>query len=282
MSARVGVLVAHGMGSQGADFADGFIRELDRLMPAHGVKPGQVRLRPAWWAEALEGQERQLWDRMDANGRLGWRALREFVVSAFGDALAYRTQPGIRPPAPPGDPFGDDTAYARIHRRIHEELGALAADCGDGALLVVAGHSLGSVILSDHIWDLQHGKVPAGTGDFAAARTLAGCVTFGSTLPLFALDVAQPIPIKFPAPGLPDRQREAARWLNFYGADDVLGYPLRATCDGYAHTVDEDIMVRPGNLLTGWNPASHLAYWECPEMLDRVARLVAGLVKSRG
>ena len=46
--------------------------------------------------------------------------------------------------------------YLDIHTRIHEHLASLRAALGDqDKPLIVIAHSLGRVIMSDHIWDEQ-------------------------------------------------------------------------------------------------------------------------------
>jgi len=113
-----------------------------------------VVLREGFWADILAGRQAKLWTDLSSAHRLDYRPLREFVIGALGDPIAYRPVPTTLP-----------TTYHAIHIRVFEELDALKAALPPSAqpLLVLVGHSLGSVILSDHVWDEQKGQGHGGT-----------------------------------------------------------------------------------------------------------------------
>src|SRR5215831_13364457 len=160
------------MGSQFPDFADSFIAAIGDRLRTFGVPPETAVYQAAYWADVLNERESQLWDRI-AKDPVSWRPLRRFVVSAVGDALAYRASPSAV-----------HATYTRIHERVAQELAELERVVErDGAPLVIIGHSLGSVIASDHVWDEQVGR-GHGTSAFTKCETLAGMIMFGSTLPL--------------------------------------------------------------------------------------------------
>ena len=64
--------------------------------------------------------------------------------------------------------------------------------------------------------------------------------------------------------------------MNFYDRDDVIGYPLKCLNDAYDRSVTDDRQVNVGNLLTMWNPASHVGYLQDGDVVGPVAD---GLVK---
>src|SRR5262245_51130424 len=105
-SERIGVLIVHGMGSQAPDFAEAFIAALGDRLHALGVSADTAVCQAAYWADVLSERESQLWDRI-AKDPVSWRPLRRFVVSAVGDALAYRASPSAV-----------HATYTRIHERI--------------------------------------------------------------------------------------------------------------------------------------------------------------------
>ena len=76
-------------------------------------------------------------------------------------------------------------------------------------------------------------------------RHLAGMLTFGCNIPLFtfAHDLEDLKPIKFPGENLTDGEKEVAKWINFYDADDVLGYPLKQIYPDFPYLKDRDINV---------------------------------------
>jgi hypothetical protein len=176
-----------------------------------------------------------------------------------------------------------------VHARIRERLAALRAALGDvDAPLVVVAHSLGSVIASDYAWDAQHPETgrARGANPFERMETLAGLVTFGSTLPLFTLALPRVVAIAPPraSPGLTEAVRRVARWDNYYDPDDVLGWPLKTIAPGgplapgehaYADAVDADHPIEVGGPLTGWSPLAHTAYWSDRDFLDPVAARIA-------
>jgi len=267
MASEIGVLVVHGIGVQQPSFADGFIAEMASRLERLSVDPGVVEWRSAFWADLLTPHEAKLWDDLSRSSDMDWVTVRKFVINVLADAVAYRRQPGA----------GHDM-YGDIHNRILDHLTQLRASLDDqDKPLVIIAHSLGSVIMSDHIWDEQanHGL---GTNPFERMETVAGMVTFGSNIPLFSLALPEVICIEFPPASLPENLRANAKWLNFFDADDVLGYPLKPLSPSYEATVDEDIEINAGGLFTSWSPVSHIQYWTDNDFTKPVAQLIRDVV----
>jgi hypothetical protein len=264
--ASVGVLVVHGIGVQKPDFANEFINEMNKRLNDLDVAPATVKWEAAYWADLLTGPEEKLWNDVSASFNLDWVKIRKFFINVFADAIAYQRIPGE----------GHDM-YREIHRRIQTHLGNLQAAFGrpDTPLVVVA-HSLGSVIMSNYIWDEQKHK-GRGTNSFDRMETLSGMVTFGSTIPLFTLALPEVRSIEFPPATLPENLKAKAKWLNFVDADDVLGYPLKPLSPSYAQAVTDDIEINVGGLFTSWNPISHNEYWTDDDFTKPVARLIRDL-----
>lgn len=286
---RTGVLVVHGIGVQSEqEFAVTFIAEVRRRLAERGVGAAEVAFGRGYWADLLNDRERALLAEMAAGGPLHYRALRDFVVNFLGDAVAYRR----------GTPDRRNLYYD-VHARLLAEVRALRAqlDHVDAPLVVVA-HSLGSVMVSDFIWDAQHpgrgcgvAAEAAGGSDFERMRTLAGLVTFGSPIPLFTLALPKVLAIAPPraSPALAPAVRAVARWENYYDADDVLGWPLRTLAPGaalgtgewaYADAVDADHAIDVGGAIAAWNPLSHTAYWRDRDFLGPAAAQIAAVVKA--
>lgn len=266
----VAFAVIHGMGAQDATFADAFLRAVRARVETRGVPRDAVEVVSIWWGDLFQMDEDNLWRRMTEAHRLDWAWMRKFVMGVLADAVAYRR------PNP-----GQYDHYQAIHERVYERLADLSARAGPTTPLVVAAHSLGSVIFSDHVWDEQRNRGP-GRDPLTRCETLAGLTTFGSNIPLFTLGLEQVQPIVFPPPGqaLSAPVRAAARWMNYFDRDDVLGYPLRPISPAYAETVHEDVPLGVGPLLWGWTPASHTAYWNAAGFVDRVAGQVAAVAKA--
>ncbi|MGH8671176.1 MAG: hypothetical protein ACREUA_03935 [Burkholderiales bacterium] len=256
----------HGIGAQRPDFAQGFIAEMDERLGGLGIAPGVINWQVCYWADLLNTRERELWDKLAKSHDLDWVTVRKFFINVFSDALAYQRRP-----------HASDDMYRRIHARVRESLASLHTALGhhDKPLVIVA-HSLGSVIVSNYLWDEQSGK-GAGTNAFERMRTLAGLVTFGSNIPLFTLALDEIKAIDFP----PDSGLSGkAKWLNFFDADDVLGYPLRGLSDTYRKAVTKDLEINVGGLFSSWNPVSHTAYWTDADFTAPVARQIRDVVKT--
>lgn len=267
MPRKIAFAVIHGMGAQDATFADAFLDAVRAKVVERGVPAGALEVAPIWWGDLFQVDEDNLWQRMTQAHRLDWEWLRKFVMGVLADAVAYRR------PNP-----GQYDHYQAIHQRVHERLEELSTRSGADVPLVVAAHSLGSVIFSDHVWDEQRRRGP-GRDALTRCETLAGIITFGSNIPLFTLGLPEVKPIVFPpqSDALPEAVRAVARWMNYFDRDDVLGYPLREISPAYASTVSEDVALSVGGLLENWNPASHSAYWDDATFIDRVAEQIAAV-----
>lgn len=273
MARELGIAVIHGIGSQEADFADGLINEVSSLL---GANAKRVRWKPIWWAPVLRGPELDLLNRLAQGGKLEWRWVREFVVNFLADAVAYQRVPGES--SQPG-------VYVQIHRLIAQQLGELRAELSaqaDEPPLLVIAHSLGGHILSNYVWDQQHPHESRGetvASPFARAESLAGIITLGCNIPMFALALPRILPIVFPPPTLEPALHALAKWRNFYDPDDVLGFPLAPLSAEYAATV-EDHIVQVGGLLDGWNPAAHNAYWTDNDVTRPVADAIRAILSA--
>ncbi len=258
MSKSLGVAVIHGMGSQRSKaFADPLIHELEARLK----QPGQIAWRPVFWADVLSGRQDKYLKAANRNNDLDFYSLRRFVVSALGDASAYRR-------------VGEDpeSTYGRVHTIVRDEIAALRDDLGsDDKPLVILAHSLGGHIVSNYIWDIQKKNAIVEPGDnaFERIRTLAGLITFGCNIPLFTFALKKIVPISLP---------KKATWLNFFDPDDVLGYPLKPLSPEYRRVVSRDIAINVGGISSSWNPLSHSEYWTDNDFTKPVARFLGKLI----
>ena len=272
MNKKVGVLFVHGMGAVADDFAHDAIQELREKISGKGLNREDIAWQSVYWAPILSSRETQLWIDLSAENDLNWTKLRKFFVNAFGTISSYQAT-GERV----------ENIYDKIHSTVHNSLMELRAKLhGEDRPLVVIAHSLGSVIMSNYIWDRQKGVDEARFGGSAFERmeTLTGLVTLGSTIPLFTLGCEPVVSVKFPPVGLPDKFRKSAKWINLYDSDDVLGWPLKPLSSSYADAVAADIEVNVGNILTAWNPANHAAYWTDDSVIKPAAFLLASILDA--
>lgn len=263
---RVALCVVHGIGAQKKDWADRFVatvrRQVANRNPEIDVYPLVV-----WWAPVTQRYEDRLASRYRRG--LGWTWLRRLVIAFGGDVIAYQSPSQVSAPPP--------WTYRTVHWRIDRRLRALRATlertetAGPGAPvpLVVVAHSLGSVIFSDFVYDVQADQT---AGAFARRYGLAirALYTVGSPLALYA--------IRYPKLGF-DRPiaLDGGTWVNALYTSDVIAYPLRPASPSYAEAVVEDwtLPARWWPPLVYLTPFSHLAYWNDGRLIQRVADTLA-------
>ena len=271
MKKKVGVLLVHGMGTIADDFAHDTVQELRERITGRGLNREEIAWQAVYWNPLVSPRENQLWVDLAADNDLNWAKLRKFFINAFGTVTAYQSSCD-RP----------ESLYQRIHATVHQSLIELRAKLGADKPLLVIAHSIGSVIMSNYIWDRQRGMDQArfGATAFERMETLTGLVTLGSNIPLFTLGCDPVTSIQFPPPALPDALRNRAKWLNLYDSDDVLGWPLKPLSASYAEAVSEDIEVSVGNILTSWNPSNHAGYWTDDGVIKPTAYLLGSMLEA--
>jgi hypothetical protein len=270
---ELAVVVVHGLGSQEPGYSEGLQRRVLARLAATGIDSAGLAWEEICWADVVERRQRDYLERADAAGALRWDWLRTQVVRGLGDAAAYQRVGGAT------------STYVRIHDRIRDHVRALYADKlrSEPVPLVVLAHSLGSHMMSCYIWDTQKGLDTGAdphAPPFERMEWLAGMITFGSTIPLFTFAHDPVKPIAFPGGALPPRQRERAQWLNFFDADDVLGYPLKPIGAEYDKAVSVDVEINVGGVLHALGPASHNEYWKDGDFVRPVADYLADLLSG--
>jgi len=265
MAAKLGVLIIHGVGAPREKYADPMIEELTKKISDSGAEPGQICWQPVDWDKVLKDSEDKVCDRLKQHSI--WLKLRRLVTSHIGDVTAYRQVPH------------SSGTYDKIHGVVREAMSKLKAELGDDDKpVIVMAHSMGSVIMSNYIYDRQkkYQLEKYGETKFEQMDTLAGFITFGSPIPLFALACDPIIAIKFPPKALPDYLRGKAAWLNFWCWADVLAWPLRKDLgESYRASVTKDIKIR-----VGWTPLCHRSYWTNDEFTTAVARHISEILKA--
>ncbi|MBE2184786.1 MAG: chemotaxis protein [Anaerolineae bacterium] len=269
MGRKIAVMVIHGVGKQTPDFAARLTEMLfERCRPECG---DDLVIESAYWAPVTQIEEDRLWQRVLEGGELDFLKLRRFLVDFMADAIAYQPTPN------------DRKMYDAIHSVLAETMQLLAVEAGPDAPLIIVGHSLGTIIASNFIYDLQMDaekhliseEVRAFMSDtpLEKGETLTSFFTMGSPIALWSLRYREfGRPISIPSPTL--REHFAflpGEWLNFYDADDVVAYPLKSLNKYYAGAITQDVEVNVGGFMQSWNPLSHLCYWTDQLIIERIA-----------
>ncbi|NIQ03635.1 MAG: hypothetical protein GWM98_27530, partial [Nitrospinaceae bacterium] len=155
------------------------------------------------------------------------------------------------------DPYSQ---YRDIHGRIDGIVRNLSAQTHPrrNTLLTVVSHSLGTVILSDYFYDHRN------TLKADQRLVFGNFFTLGSPIALYANRLYDPRRTKNPFADFKP-QPVADRWgvwVNLFDEDDLIGYPIRPVNPYCRKVVTADLNVKVGTFLSGWNPLSHLGYWE--------------------
>jgi pimeloyl-ACP methyl ester carboxylesterase len=264
------VFVIHGIGDYqnvvgelDRDLAVSVRRSLGELSARYGLPDAPnaplLNVIPGRWASVPEGLLRELEQRL-FHGRLD--RLRAFAMRFMGDVIAYQ---GL-------------AVYEEIHRALAYTLRSRLKL--ESRHLTVIGHSLGSVIASDFLYDhtRRHGKkLRDHFGvDFVNFFTLGSpLVLYSARSPASTSGTFGPgrVVDSFDAPV--HVESATGVWLNIYSVDDVVGYPLKCVNDAYAGAVTADVVTEAGNVFTRWNPLSHGAYWTEAAVLAMLADKLA-------
>ena len=258
MSGKLGIFIIHGMGNPESSFADGLIRRFTRRL---GDQAADVQFTSCYWSPILQEQQDVTWGRLLQSNKMDAKAIRKWVVSALGDPVCYLS----------GYMKNGSPVYQLIHEQIRQDLSKLALRLqnADSKPLMVLAHSLGSVIMSNYLWDEQAGN-GIGTNAFEKGETLTSFTTYGSNIPMF-LPPSPPITcIKFPSQNIPAKYKNVARWINVFDPDDILGYPLKDIWDNTQGTVIEDRDINVGIWPLSESPLSHTFYDKDDDFLDIV------------
>lgn len=277
---KVAVAIIHGMGHQSKDFSLAFQERLKQRLIQRLDKSGWGRREfpfefvPVYWASIVDEMSEDLSSRLQI-GQLRWQSLRKFIIGELGDAIAFQ-KPVVR----------NAFVYDLIHQRFKQCLKQAAQKCGPDAPLCVISHSLGTVIGSEVLKDLQEeAESKSSSTPLERGHTLALYFTMGSPLPIWSLRDNQfgsppTVPAKQLAKYHPSLRGE---WVNFYSLYDPLGFPLRGINEAFEREVERDVVVSPGNLLTRYTPLCHTGYWNSRGLLREIASMLveAALVLNR-
>lgn len=266
MSQKIAVAVVHGIGNQAPEFSDGIKAAIQLICKK--TCGDDIVIKPVYWARAMQQKEDKLWKHLTKHRAMILPGLRRLSIDYVADALAYQ-------------PTADDRkTYDDIHVEFAKTLRLLAEEAGPNAPLCIVSHSLGTVITSNFIYDLQKPKLISpqvrremGDTPLEKGETLNWLFTLGSPLALWSLRYTDfGTPIAIPAPQL--RQHypglEGA-WINYYDKDDLIAFPLQGLNKAYEKAVGSDIQVNVGNILTSWNPLSHMGYFSDQDIIKPIA-----------
>lgn len=287
MAKALSILFVHGIGwgELGANYArplaENIQREFKRSVRrlhlrdidgSDAALSKALRFEPAYWAPITQDPQNALLALMKLRGiwplnrlRVTLQARKQFV-SLLGDVIAYESGETNR-------------VYKAIHGQVDESVRVLSEKSADDrddsgwASLTVIGHSLGSVIASDYVWDHTRG---ASEPHYLTKYQLSlkNMILLGSPMAVYTLRDNPRADKETLAESL-DRpvqvDPEGGLWLNVYSEYDPIAFPLHPI-KSYAEVGVIDCAVHVGSWLTSRNAASHTEYWRSVE----TAQIIAG------
>lgn len=212
------------------------------------------------YVDILQQNERRLLKDLERED--GYSMLKPFVLDFGGDAIAYQ-------------PVKDEPSiYKEIQERVKTGLQNLRTKTNDEEIpLVIISHSLGTVVITDYLYDAQTSN---STSRIEKGETLTNLYTMGSPLALWALRYGEwkkkhfTKPLTVPHPFIKNKLSiDTQGWSNIYNKKDVIGYPLQLLNEPYDHAViDNEMSV--GSWLSKWNALCHLDYWKDNKVTDKI------------
>ena len=261
MTKSIGILYVHGIHVRKPGFSEKLHkRVMSYLRNECAGVPYPVVSQEVYWADVF----RPLAGQLDTDGdamATGWQWLRDQVLTTVAQAAGYEDDQGLG-------------MHEVIHGRVAESLRILEAATDPLTPVIIVAHSLGSIIMSDYIWNKQNpdGKPRVVRGGVMERLVnLRGLVTMGSPLSLYAS--------RWPAFGAPINmagEPHRAPWVNLMAKRDVLAWPLKTLNDRYHQEVTEDVVLNTTWNWRTWSPLAHISYWTS----DRAAATIGDMVKA--
>lgn len=255
------VLYIHGIGVQNWGYAkqsiaklkDAFIRNLIKKHP--DINNTDLVCREVLWAAKTGRAQANLLQKINETDDLRWNDLREFMVDFAGDVIAYHRS-------------GKNSVYDEIHAEITAQISFAINECNsEDVELTFIAHSLGTVIVSDYLYDQSINSESSEN-----SITATNLFTLGSPLAIWLLGLGdmsnanKPILVK----------RPNGVWVNIIDNEDIIAYPLRNINSFYRQAVDKDLIAEVGlPQLPGLGPLSHMSYITDRNVIEPVAMKLA-------
>ena len=209
---KVAVIYIHGQGS----YKENSYKEMmNNVLDEISYNKSQVEIFPVMYYSEIQGNQDKLLARMS---KVPWllSGIREKLVSSFGD---------------PSTIYFNKDQYDYVMSQVKEQFIKAQEHVGINGRIVLLGHSLGSIVASNYLWDANKAGI--------RYSNLKLVITTGSPLFIFlsGKNVDDIKPIK--------RQSFGFKWINFYNSRDILSSEYSSLSPEYNKLV-EDVKVKGG------------------------------------
>ena len=257
------ILYIHGINVE----EPGYSAPLHKNIAARLYKGGfwdHVAQAEVFWGDLFSPSAHKLLQLMRQQ-HLGGPAIRKVTLDTVAQALGYEDTVGVG-------------SYERVHERVAGAIHLSAIGTGARGRVFVVAHSLGTLVASNYLWDLQHhaGIFRRGAWDDAQRLTnLGGLFTMGSPLALYNSrwnDFGAPIHMA--SQGTP--------WWNLIESYDPLAWPLKGINEAYGSEVTQDVRIQP----RWWDlkrrtPLAHAGYWTSKPVAATIGDRILSVIRPK-
>ena len=257
------IVYIHGINVDAPGYSTPLHHNIGAYLWKRGYWDHQVQAE-VFWGDLFSPSAAKLLDLMKAK-KLGWSTVRRLSLDTVAQALGYEDAPGIG-------------AYDRVHERVAATLKLGAAKAGGRGKVFIVAHSLGSIVASNYLWDIQHHKGIFRTTTWDAEQRLerlGGMVTMGSPLALHSSRWTNfGTPIRMQSRGIP--------WWNALEYADPLAWPLTGLNPLYDSEVTKDVVLRP----PWWDlmrrtPLTHGGYWTSKRVAATIGDMILKVTRPK-
>lgn len=163
----------------------------------------------------LEKNQKIMIEKLDDEDA-SFMCIRAILVQAFGDTATI---------------YQDTESYERVTREIKHAILSAKEKIKPNAPIFIIAHSLGSIMISNYIWDMQ----AAGLCD----SQLAAIYTTGSPMHIFLSG------IPYGSIKAIDKPCRHFEWINFWNPRDLISSPFGILSSSYQALV-EDVVIKKG------------------------------------
>ncbi|TVY11273.1 hypothetical protein [Paenibacillus cremeus] len=225
MRTQVGILIIHGMGKKRMGYSKPLQLRLRRRLAGMTGLDISVRdfvFEEVVWSDIVEVNQDFVRKAVKAefDDELEFDMARSFIIKYAVDVLGYhRIDVGQT----------TNALHTAIHQRIAESLHQLRKKVGPEAPVCVIAHSLGTVVSSNYIYDMQMQKnvvPPLENNHLETCQTIASFYTLGSPISLFSLKYMNKDESTIQIPAKETNRYRYGEWVNLYYDRDIMAYPI--------------------------------------------------------
>ena len=207
---------------------------------------GLIEIFPVMYYSKIQVNQDDLLSRMNISRPKIVSRTRDKIVSSFGD---------------PSTIYYNKESYDYVMQKIKNQfLAAQAYLNGSDGHIVIIAHSLGTVLISNYLWDAQQAGIK-----YIKVKLL---ITTGSPLPVFISGINKNDihPIR--------KTSFRFKWLNFWNKKDALSFPLQKINDDYNSLVEDTECKK------SWWFISHGSYKNDKRCYKRIAKEIQYLLEE--